>query len=115
LVDDNGDAAEMLAGYLRSAGHEVHVASDGLSALDLAQRVRPEVALLDIGLPVMDGYELARRLQEIADLEGLRLVAITGYGQHSDRAKSAQAGFEAHLVKPIEPSEVEALISNGGP
>jgi len=63
----------------------------------------------------MDGYELARRLQEIADLEGLRLVAITGYGQHSDRAKSAQAGFEAHLVKPIEPSEVEALISNGAP
>jgi CheY-like chemotaxis protein len=115
VVDDNGDAAEMLAGFLRSAGHEVHVASDGVTALDLAVRVRPEVALLDIGLPVMDGYELARRLQEIADLEGLRLVAITGYGQQSDRARSAQAGFEAHLVKPIEPAEVEALISNGAP
>jgi PAS domain S-box-containing protein len=115
VVDDNGDAAEMLAGYLRSAGHEVHVASDGVSALDLAVRVRPEVALLDIGLPVMDGYELARRLQEIEDLAGLRLVAITGYGQHSDRARSAQSGFEAHFVKPIEPAEVEALISNGSP
>jgi signal transduction histidine kinase/CheY-like chemotaxis protein len=102
VVDDNVDAAELLAEALRSRGHEVHVAFDGASALALAREIRPRVALLDLGLPVMDGYELARRLQDAPATAGLALVAVTGYGQDVDRRASADAGFRAHFVKPVE-------------
>jgi PAS domain S-box-containing protein len=101
LVDDNVDAADVLAEVLRGAGHEVAVAYDGPQALGVARGFAPNAALLDIGLPVLDGYELAERLREL--LPGpLRLIAVTGYGQDADKRKSRAAGFDAHLVKPID-------------
>jgi CheY-like chemotaxis protein len=108
LVDDNDDAAEMMAELLREMGHEVTVAHDGPSALAATLVRTPAVALLDIGLPIMDGYELARRLR--LQHPTLRLVALTGYGQESDRLQSLQAGFDVHLVKPVDlPALAEAL------
>ena len=103
IVDDNDDAAIMLAEALRCLGHEVEMAPDGPSALVLAARYRPEIAILDIGLPVMDGYELAGRLRSLIEIpERMRLVAVTGYGQEADRRRSEAAGFNAHLVKPVD-------------
>ncbi len=108
VVDDNVDAAQMLHELLAMQGHETVVAHDGGAALALALSFKPEVALLDIGLPVMDGYELARRLRAELGSNPLRLIAITGYGQDADRARARDAGFDHHLVKPIE---LPALIS----
>jgi signal transduction histidine kinase len=99
VVDDNQDGAEILAETLRELGHVVEIAHDGPSALEIAQRFRPQLALLDIGLPVMDGYELAGHLRELGPI---RLVAVTGYGQETDRRRSQEAGFSAHLVKPVD-------------
>ena len=110
VVDDNPDALNMLADALESRGFSTARAHDAPSALAIAARVRPQIALLDIGLPVMDGWELGRRLREIPDLAGLQLVAVTGYGQASDRATSEAAGFAAHLVKPISLDAVLATI-----
>jgi CheY-like chemotaxis protein len=110
LVDDNQDAVEMLAGILEALGHSTCVAHDGPEALKLAPTFEPEVALVDIGLPVMDGYELARRLQAGAGERPLRLVAITGYGQPNDRQRSRAAGFDAHVVKPVNLDRLEAMI-----
>lgn len=102
VVDDNVDAAESIAELLRDLGHETVVAHDGPSALEAARSLHPNFCLLDIGLPVMDGYELAQRLRASGDLpEGARIVALTGYGQDADRRRSAEAGFDTHLVKPI--------------
>ncbi len=112
LVDDNQDAASLLADALANRGFQTFVAHDAPSALALAEKVQPHIALLDIGLPVMDGYELARRLHEIAGLANLQLAAITGYGQATDIAKSKDAGFAAHLVKPIGIDEVQAVIES---
>ncbi len=108
VVDDNADAADLLAYLLGSRGHEVLVATDAPQALELAESFRPEVALLDIGLPVMDGYELARRLR--SQNGAVRLIAVTGYGQESDRARSRAAGFDAHMVKPVDATALEAAI-----
>jgi signal transduction histidine kinase len=102
VVDDNQDAAELLGEVLRTAGHEVQIAHDGPEALGLLRRFLPQVAVLDIGLPVMDGYELARRLRAAPRLARLRCIAVTGYGQETDRARSRDAGFELHLVKPVD-------------
>jgi CheY-like chemotaxis protein/two-component sensor histidine kinase len=102
VVDDNVDAASYLAEALREAGHEVDCAHDGPQALRCAAHFGPQVALLDIGLPVMDGYELGQRLRLLPGLAELQLVAVTGYGQESDRARSAAHGFAAHLTKPVE-------------
>ena len=110
VVDDNRDAAELLVDSLRALGHVVAVAFDGPSGLEQASAFRPAVALLDLGLPVMDGYELARRLRAQSTAEALKLVAITGYGQASDRTQSQAAGFDAHLVKPVDLRELDALI-----
>jgi CheY-like chemotaxis protein len=114
VVDDNQDAAESLAEALSALGHETQVAFDGPEALRCVGDFAPSVALLDIGLPVMDGYELARRLREVDGLQDLLLVAITGYGQDSDRRRSADAGFAHHLVKPVEMERVMALIDDQG-
>jgi CheY-like chemotaxis protein len=111
IVDDNADAAEMLSQYVGSLGYRVESALDGPSALNVAQRFLPAVALLDIGLPVMDGFEVARRLRAAAAHAGIRLVAITGYGQEADRERSRAAGFDAHLVKPVDLEELEQLLS----
>ena len=110
VVDDNLDAAETLADILRELGHTTSVAHDGPTALVAAAAFKPHIALLDIGLPVMDGYELARRLREQPDLRKTRLFAITGYGQESDRERSRDAGFQEHLVKPIDLAELANLI-----
>jgi CheY-like chemotaxis protein len=88
----------------------VRVAHDGPAALALPDDFIPDLALLDIGLPVMDGYELARRLRERPALKNLLLVAVTGYGQESDRKLSREAGFDAHLVKPVDPHRLEAIV-----
>ena len=101
LVDDNQDASDMLAAALREAGYDVAVAYDGPEALASAARAPPDVALLDIGLPVMDGYELASRLRETRAGGRLRLIALTGYGQDADRERSRRVGFDVHLVKPV--------------
>jgi CheY-like chemotaxis protein len=110
VVDDNGDAAELLAELLMSAGHEVAVAHDGEEALAVATRFQPDVAVLDIGLPHMDGYEVARRLRADPARARLRLIAVTGYGQAHDRARSFAAGFELHMVKPVDFSALLAAL-----
>ena len=101
VVDDNVDGADSLAVLLRLSGHEVSLAHDGLAALDVARAFRPEIVLLDIGLPGMDGYEVARRLRGNELTRDVILVAVTGYGRDEDRARSHEAGFDYHLVKPI--------------
>jgi PAS domain S-box-containing protein len=107
VVDDNVDAADTLDELLTALGHEVAVAYDGVAALELARSWRPTVAVLDIGLPVMDGYELARRLRDQLGPAPLRLIAVTGYGQEADRVRAREAGFDHHLVKPIA---LDALV-----
>jgi CheY-like chemotaxis protein len=109
VVDDNQDAAAMLSEALELLGCETRTAHDGTEALRVAAEFEPRLALLDIGLPVMDGYELARRLRASGGAR-MHLVAITGYGQESDRLLSAEAGFDAHVVKPVALPAVEALI-----
>ena len=102
VVDDNEDALELLAEVLRDAGHVVATAKDGPTALKVMKTFHADVAILDIGLPVMDGYELAGRLRAELGKELPRLIALTGYGQESDRARAKQAGFAVHLTKPVE-------------
>lgn len=114
LVDDNRDAADSTAQVLREVGHQVRVAYDGPTALGLSEELAPNVALLDIGLPVMDGYELARRLRDQHASPQLKLIALTGYGQKADRERSLQAGFDAHLVKPVAMDELLSLVSRLG-
>jgi signal transduction histidine kinase/integral membrane sensor domain MASE1/ActR/RegA family two-component response regulator len=110
VVDDNQDAAETLAFLLNRAGHEVRVAHDGPSALESARQQRPQVVLLDIGLPGMDGYEVARSLRTGVGLRNSYIVAITGFGQPDDRRKAEAAGFDDHLAKPVEPGRLWALL-----
>jgi PAS domain S-box-containing protein len=112
VVDDNSDACDLLADALNHLGHQVWCAADGPEALRIATTALPTVALLDIGLPVMDGYQLARRLRALAGLNDLKLVAVTGYGQSSDRHRSEQAGFDAHLVKPITIDLISATLAS---
>jgi PAS domain S-box-containing protein len=108
VVDDNLDAAELLTEVLHASGHATAIAHDGPAALELASSFHPEIALLDIGLPVMDGYELARRLR--GQFPQIRLIAITGYGQSSDRQRTREAGFDEHLVKPVRVEVLRAAL-----
>jgi signal transduction histidine kinase len=110
VVDDNKDSADSLAVLLRLFGHNVQVAYDGHSALDLAARFSPDGVFLDIGMPVMDGFQVARELRSIAGLEDTILTAVTGWGQQEDRRRTAEAGFDHHLVKPVDPKAVEMLL-----
>jgi CheY-like chemotaxis protein len=113
VVDDNDDAADTLAAVLDALGYRVEVAHDGPSALNKAEAFVPDIALVDVGLPVMDGYELARRLRTVQGLPPkLRLVAVTGYGQESDRQRSREAGFEAHLVKPVDIAALARVVQD---
>jgi PAS domain S-box-containing protein len=114
IVDDNADAAEMLAETLERRGHPTRVARDAPTALRVAADFAPEVAFLDIGLPVMDGYELASHLRAVPGLGAIRLIALTGYGQDSDRERTRQAGFHDHLVKPVEIDDIEAAMTTPG-
>jgi len=110
VVDDNVDSAELLAESVRLMGHVPRVAHDGPAGLRIGAEFRPDVALLDIGLPVMDGYELARHLRALPGLESIRLIAITGYSQEADRRQSVAAGFERHLVKPIQLEQLREVL-----
>jgi PAS domain S-box-containing protein len=112
IVDDNRDAAESLAMLLEMAGHDVRVAHLGRTALSFAQTFRPDVALLDIGMPDLSGYEVARGLRQQPWAGRLQLIAITGWGQEEDRRRAADAGFDQHLTKPIDPAHLERLIGN---
>ncbi|MBI2218392.1 MAG: response regulator [Candidatus Rokubacteria bacterium] len=109
IVEDNTDARQMLRMLLELGGHEVHDTPDGRSGLDAAAEVHPDIALIDIGLPGMDGYELARHLRQRDPR--LHLVAVTGYGQPEDRRRALGAGFSAHLVKPVAPEELERVLA----
>jgi CheY-like chemotaxis protein len=109
VVEDNADERQLLRDLLGLAGHEVHEAADGPSGLDAALRLRPEIALIDIGLPGLDGYELARRVR--AKQAPIGLIAVTGYGLPEDRRRAAEAGFDAHFVKPADPDSLTALIT----
>ena len=113
VVDDNVDAAELLGDMLTLFGYEVALAHDALAALAEVARFAPQVAILDIGLPVIDGYELARRIRAEPQGASCRLLALTGYGQESDRRRSDAAGFECHLVKPLDIERIVALIEQG--
>ena len=111
VVDDNQDAADSLAMLLRLQGHEVRVAYSGLAALEMTKTYTPDVVFLDIGMPGMDGYEVARRLRQQPGLEKVVLAALTGWGQQEDRRRTAEAGFDHHLVKPPEPDAVEGILA----
>ncbi|HKQ80308.1 MAG TPA: ATP-binding protein [Blastocatellia bacterium] len=111
IVDDNEDSAESMAILLRLQGHEVHLAYDGQSALEEARAFRPELMFLDLDLPKIDGYEVARRLRPEPAMKGVKLVAMTGYSQKEDRQRALEAGFNFHLVKPLDFDRVEELLS----
>ncbi len=111
IVDDNFDAADSMAIMLRLRGHDVRVARDGPSALAMAAADPPDLALLDIGMPTMNGYELARRFRENPALQNVLLVAVTGWGHDDDRRRTKEAGFEFHLVKPVEIAALEEVLA----
>lgn len=111
VVDDNVDAADMLAAMLELAGHETRVAHDGAGAIAAASELRPDIVFLDIGLPDMTGYEVARRLRERTERRRPALVALTGWGGDADRRRSAEAGFDVHLTKPVDGATVEATMA----
>ena len=113
IVDDNVDNAEIMAAILREAGHEVHVAHDGLAALAMARRLRPEFLFLDLGLPGLDGFQVAETLRREPGMEAMRIIAVTAYGQESDRRRAREAGFDQHLLKPVDMTFVESML--GGP
>jgi signal transduction histidine kinase len=112
VVDDNPDSADTLACLLRMEGHDVRIAYEGAAALEEAEANPPEVAFLDLGMPTMDGYELARRFRANPRLKDVLLVAVTGWGQPGDRRKSGEAGFDRHLIKPVEPHELRELLEH---
>ena len=115
VVDDNADAAETVAAYLRLEGHETKVVTEGAEVLGSARVFEPQVVVLDIGLPGLDGYQIARQLRSHPETSEALLVAVTGYGRDEDRARAADAGFDCHFVKPADPVEIQAAIERGRP
>jgi DNA-binding response OmpR family regulator len=111
VVDDDRDSADSLAILLQLWGHEARVAYDGPSALKTAMALKPDVILLDLGLPGMDGYEMARQVRSEAGMDGVLLWALTGYGQEQDRVRCHQAGIDRHLVKPFDLEELRTLLA----
>lgn len=112
VVDDNKDAAESMSMLLEMWGHDVVYAYDGPSALETAEQWQPEAVFLDIGLPGMDGYQVAEKLRELPNAKGAVLIAITGYGQEDDRLRSRKAGIDHHLIKPVAPDDLRNLIDS---
>jgi PAS domain S-box-containing protein len=112
IVDDSEDGAESLAMLLQLGGHETHVAHDGVEAIEAAEKLRPDVMLLDIGLPRLNGYEVCHRLRKEPWAKDLMLVALTGWGQEEDRHRSKEAGFDAHLVKPVDHDALLRLLAS---
>jgi PAS domain S-box-containing protein len=111
IVDDNQDAAKMLATLLRLKGQEVRVAHDGAAALEMLSGERPDLVFLDLGMPGLDGYEVARRIRSRPDLAGVKLAALTGWGQDEDRRRTSEAGFDCHLTKPLDVRTIDALLA----
>jgi CheY-like chemotaxis protein len=111
IVDDNEDAANSLAMLLKLSGHETAPVYSAADALSRAAAFRPDVVLLDIGLPGMDGYEVAQQMRELPGLRNVRLVAVTGYGRSEDRIRARDAGFDDHLVKPVEFALLEQTLA----
>jgi CheY-like chemotaxis protein len=114
VVDDNADSLESTAMLLGLMGHEVTTAVDGLEAVRVADSFRPDVILMDIGLPKLDGHAATRRIREQPWGKAIVIVAVTGWGQESDRALSRAAGCDAHLVKPIEITDLDEILANPG-
>jgi DNA-binding response OmpR family regulator len=110
VVDDNDDIASTLALILEFEGHTVRTARSGLAAISVARHFQPELAILDIGMPTMDGYELAQRLRDLAGAARPVLLAVTGWGGEGDRHRALDAGFDYHLIKPVDPGELLAVI-----
>lgn len=110
IVDDNPDAVESLRQLMEATGRKVCTARDGLSALTEAEDFWPDVVLLDIAMPGLDGYEVARRLRAHPAMPGVRIIAVTGHGQPLDHVLSKEAGFDEHLVKPIDLDRLELLL-----
>ena len=112
VVDDNVDAADSVAMLLKLFGHDVRCAYDGHSALTVAREYRPDVILLDIGLPGLDGYEVAKGVRSTDELRETRIVAVTGYGQEEHRNLSQTSGFDHHLIKPVDPVALQSLVAD---
>jgi CheY-like chemotaxis protein len=112
IVDDNRDAAETLADLAMLWGHEVRIALDGSSALQAVHEFCPQILLLDISMPGMDGYEVARRVRSFAEQAPVSLIALSGYGQDQDRRRSLEAGFDHHLTKPVDPDSLHSIMAS---
>jgi len=110
VADDNADSLESLAALLRCDGHEVYTACDGEQAFEQAARHRPQIALLDIGMPKLDGVQVGRKIRAETWGRGMTLIALTGWGQDSDRKRTHAAGFDAHLVKPLDVSDLSVYL-----
>jgi len=110
VADDNRDAAESLAFFLQVGGHIANTAFDGEQALEMAERIRPDVAFLDLGMPKMNGYEVCRRIRATDWGRQIIVIAQTGWGQEEDKRRTREAGFDAHLVKPVDPMAVMKLV-----
>jgi CheY-like chemotaxis protein len=111
IVEDNKDAREGLQLLLSYAGHDVETSEDASGALDKLRAFQPEIALIDIGLPGVDGYALARMARQTPEARATRLVALTGYGCAEDRQKALAAGFDAHMTKPVDPDRLYAFLN----
>lgn len=114
VVDDNQDAAESLGVLLEVMGHEVHLAYDGEQALQMAASLEPDVVLMDINLPKLNGYDAAQQMRALENMRDATLVALTGWGQGEHRQRSLNAGFDHHLVKPVGLEDLEALLARAG-
>src|SRR5262249_35659820 len=112
VVDDNTDSAAALAMLLKIGGHKTSTAYDGLAAVDAVERVRPEVVLLDLSLPKMDGYEVARQIRTQPWGKDILLIALTGWGQEEDRRRSMEAGFDEHMIKPVDFDALAKLLAS---
>jgi CheY-like chemotaxis protein len=115
IVDDNADAAESIAKLLRLEGHRVETALEGAAALRIAEVLQPDVAFIDLNMPGLDGYEVARRMRTLPGGRSTRLVALTGMGKASDMERSRAAGFDLHLTKPADPAQVSQLAAGDAP
>lgn len=115
VVDDHLDTANSLAMILQRSGHEVHIAQDGYAAIEITIRVRPDVVLLDIGLPGLDGFSVAKRLRAEPGLAKMRIIAVTGMGDEKDLQRAMEFGVDQLLIKPVDPAFLQSLLGRSPP